>query len=177
MHLNPVSAKMVKDPLHYKWSSHGYYVRGDAPTWLDTQTIQEVINRKTQLEYLDFMSRPVEREKWKPALYYFNNVSIVIDDTLMKNANCFKSLSDVANQLNPILRRWINYYGKYHKTALCPVFRHVNLSVIRWMMRKFKRFKGHKTRAGIFLEGVLEKEPGLFARWRSRVSREIHARF
>ena len=81
-----------------------------------------------------------------------------------------KSLSDVANQLNPILRGWINYYGKYHKTALCPVFRHVNLSVIRWMMRKFKRFKGHKARAGIFLEGVLEKEPGLFAHWKCGLS-------
>jgi hypothetical protein len=32
-------------------------------------------------------------------------------------------------------------------------------------LRKFKRFKGHKTRTAIFLEGLLEKQPDLFAHW------------
>jgi len=83
----------------------------------------------------------------------------------MKNIGTCKSLNDIANIFNPILRGWINYYGRYHKTALCSVFRHFNLTLIRWMMRKFKRFKGHKTRATTFLEGLLEKQPNLFAHW------------
>lgn len=84
---------------------------------------------------------------------------------IMKNMGTYKSLNEVADQLNPILRGWINYYGKYHKTALRSVFRHFNLSLIRWMMRKFKRFKGHKARTALFLVGLLEKEPELFAHW------------
>ena len=32
-------------------------------------------------------------------------------------------------------------------------------------MRKYKRLAGHKTRAGIFLETVSKKTPGLFAHW------------
>lgn len=83
----------------------------------------------------------------------------------MKNIGTYKSLNDVANEFNPILRGWINYYGRYNKTVLRPVFRHFNLSLIRWMMRKFKRFKGHKTRTLIFLEGLMEKQPTLFAHW------------
>lgn len=84
---------------------------------------------------------------------------------IIKNTGSCKNLNDVANRLNPILRGWINYYGKYHRTALYSVFRHLNLSLIGWMMRKFKRFKGHKIRTAIFLAGLFEKEPKLFAHW------------
>lgn len=83
----------------------------------------------------------------------------------MRNIGTYKSLNDVANEFNPILRGWVNYYGRYNKTVLRPVFRHFNLSLIRWMMRKFKRFKAHKTRTSIFLEGLMEKQPTLFAHW------------
>lgn len=84
----------------------------------------------------------------------------------MRNIGTHKSLNDVANKFNPILRGWINYYGRYHKTALCSVFRHFNLSLTHWMMRKFKHFKGHKTRTVTFLEGLTEKQPALFAHWK-----------
>lgn len=43
----------------------------------------------------------------------------------IRNIGIHKSLNDVVDQLNPILRGWINYYEKYHKTALCQVIRHV----------------------------------------------------
>ncbi len=85
----------------------------------------------------------------------------------IKNIGTHKSLNDVAYEFNPILQGWINYYGKYHKSALCPVFRYFNLSLIRWVMRKFKRFKGHKTKTAIFLKGLLEKQPTLFAHWKN----------
>ena len=90
---------------------------------------------------------------------------------IIKNIDTYKSLNDVANKFNPILQGWINYYGRYNKTALYPIYRHFNLSVIRWLMRKFKRFKGHKIRTAIFLEGLIEKQPKLFAHWKSGFTR------
>ena len=90
---------------------------------------------------------------------------------IIKNIDTYKSLNDVANKFNPILQGWINYYGRYNKTALYPIYRHFNLSVIRWLMRKFKRFKGHKIRTAIFLEGLVEKQPKLFAHWKSGFTR------
>jgi len=85
----------------------------------------------------------------------------------IKNTGTYKSLNDVANKTNPILQGWINYYGRYNKSALSPVFRHFNVSLVSWCMRKFKRFRRNKTKAAIFLEGLLEKQPTMFAHWKA----------
>ncbi|OGO92684.1 MAG: hypothetical protein A3F10_00560 [Coxiella sp. RIFCSPHIGHO2_12_FULL_42_15] len=42
---------------------------------------------------------------------------------------------------------WINYYGKYYKSALYPVFQHLNRQLTWWAMKKYKKFKGHQRRA------------------------------
>jgi len=60
------------------------------------------------------------------------------------------SLADIARKLNPLLSGWIEYYGRYAPSALSPMLRYVNLTLLRWAMRKFKRFKAHKIRASHF---------------------------
>jgi hypothetical protein len=75
------------------------------------------------------------------------------------------SLQDIACQLNPLLRGWIEYYGRYAPSALYPLLRYVNLTLVAWAMRKFKRFKGHKVLAGRFLERLAKEQPNLFAHW------------
>ena len=76
------------------------------------------------------------------------------------------TLEDIANEINPVLRGWIEYYGRYCPSALYPMFRHVNRSLVAWAMRKYKRLVGHRTRASIFLETISKKTPYLFAHWR-----------
>jgi hypothetical protein len=61
------------------------------------------------------------------------------------------STDDIARQLNPLLRGWIEYYGRYMPSALGPLLRYVNQTLQAWVMRKFKSFWGHKTRARHFL--------------------------
>ena len=75
------------------------------------------------------------------------------------------SLQDISRLHNPVLRGWIAYYGKFSPSAMYPVFRHFNKTLVAWAMRKYRRFKGHKTRAGRFLEGVAENQPHLFVHW------------
>lgn len=75
------------------------------------------------------------------------------------------SLYNISNMFNPILRGWIEYYGRYHCTALHPVFRHFNKTLVKWAMRKFKKVSS-KTRAGTLLEKIAEKEPHMFAHWK-----------
>jgi hypothetical protein len=77
-----------------------------------------------------------------------------------------KSMDDIARELNPILRGWIVYYGRYTPSALGPILRYVNRTIQAWMMRKFKRFKGRKTKTGRFLERLSRESPGLFAHWK-----------
>ena len=78
------------------------------------------------------------------------------------------SLEEIAKMCNPILSGWIMYYGKFYPSALYPVYRHFNKSLVAWAMRKYKRFKGHKTNASLFLESVAEKRPHLFVHWKNR---------
>jgi uncharacterized protein YukE len=75
------------------------------------------------------------------------------------------SLQDIARQLNPLLRGWIEYYGRYASSALYPLLRHINQMLVAWVMRKFKRFKGHTVRASQFLQRLAKEQRALFVHW------------
>ncbi len=76
------------------------------------------------------------------------------------------SLNDIAKEYNPVLRGWINYYGKYNRSSLYPMLGHFNKTLVSWAMRKFKKLRGHKTRASKFIEGISKKQPTLFVHWK-----------
>jgi RNA-directed DNA polymerase len=75
-------------------------------------------------------------------------------------------LADIARQINPLLRGWIGYYGRYTPSALYPMFRYVNQTLLAWAMRKYKRFKAHKVRASHFLQRLVRDHARLFVHWR-----------
>jgi len=77
-----------------------------------------------------------------------------------------RSLDDIARMLNPLLRGWIAFYGRYNRAALETMLRHVNLTLVAWAMRKFKRFQGRKVRAARFLEKLVRIQPAMFEHWR-----------
>lgn len=76
-----------------------------------------------------------------------------------------KSLEDISRMFNPVLRGWINYYGKFYKSELYCVFRHFNRTLTRWAMRKYKKLRGHNRRAEYRLGKIAMKQPGLFYHW------------
>jgi RNA-directed DNA polymerase len=78
---------------------------------------------------------------------------------------CEKSLGDLSDMFNPILRGWKNYYGRFYASALKPLWRLVNDYLVRWMMRKYKRLARHVTRAARELGRLAETSPGLFVHW------------
>jgi RNA-directed DNA polymerase len=76
------------------------------------------------------------------------------------------SLEMIAKGSNPTLSGWINYYGKYNPSNLYSVLRHFNKTLVKWVMRKYKKFKVHKTRAGKFMESISKRQPHLFHHWK-----------
>jgi RNA-directed DNA polymerase len=76
------------------------------------------------------------------------------------------TLQDIAQQLNPLLRGWIAYYGRYAPSALYPLLRYVNQTLVAWVMRKFKRFKRRKVQASQFLQRLATECVNLFVHWR-----------
>lgn len=77
-----------------------------------------------------------------------------------------KALDDLAHMWNPVLRGWVQYFGRFYKSALHSVFRHFNGLLVRWAMRKYKRLRRHRRRAEHWLGGVARREPGMFAHWK-----------
>ncbi|HYL12011.1 MAG TPA: group II intron reverse transcriptase/maturase [Terriglobales bacterium] len=75
------------------------------------------------------------------------------------------SLQDIARKLNPLLRGWIQYYGRYTPSALYPLYRYVNQTLLAWVMRKFKRFKHRTIAASQFLQRLAQTRADLLAHW------------
>ena len=74
-------------------------------------------------------------------------------------------LEDIAREINPVLSGWINYYGRFYKSQMYPVLRHMNQVLVQWARRKYKKLKIHKTRAEHFLGNIAKREPKLFVHW------------
>jgi len=77
-----------------------------------------------------------------------------------------KKLEDLAQMFNTQVQGWVNYYGRFYKSALYPSLRNIERYLIRWVTRKYKRFRGHKSQAKAWLGGIARREPSLFAHWR-----------
>jgi IS1 family transposase len=90
-----------------------------------------------------------------------------------------KRINDLAKMFNPILRGWMNYYGRYHKSALSRALMHLDLRLARWAMSKYRRLRRHRRRARYWVQDVRRREPALFAHWldgRSPMSGDAHVR-
>ena len=77
-----------------------------------------------------------------------------------------KDITDLAKMFNAKVQGWVNYYGRYYKSAMYPFLRNIERFLERWVMRKYKRFQHHKRRARNWLGRVRKREPRLFVHWR-----------
>jgi len=76
-----------------------------------------------------------------------------------------KELDDFSRMFNRYIRGWVNYYSRYYPSALHRTFDCLNRRLVRWAMKKYKRFRGHQRRATQWLRRVARKRPELFAHW------------
>ncbi len=53
------------------------------------------------------------------------------------------SLENIAEKVNPILRGWNQYYGRFYKSEMYPVLRNVERYLILWARRKYKNLARH----------------------------------
>jgi len=77
-------------------------------------------------------------------------------------------LEKIAQWARPILVGWVNYYGRFHRSALRRALRTVDPFIVRWAQRKYKRLRGHAKRAWGWLRGVKSRQPNLFAHWSTK---------
>ena len=77
-----------------------------------------------------------------------------------------KSIVGVAQHLEPFIRGWCNYYGKFRISALNPIFQLLLRHIVTWARKRYKRYKTSLNKAYEWLKRVKEKFPGLFYQWR-----------
>jgi RNA-directed DNA polymerase len=65
----------------------------------------------------------------------------------------------------PIIRGWIQYYGRFYKWELYNVLRYMDKQLVRWAERKHKKLAGHTH----WLGQVARRQPHLFPHWQMGV--------
>ena len=73
-------------------------------------------------------------------------------------------LDDLAAWINPIVRGWMSYYGRFYRTALNGLLQRINTYLVRWARRKYKRLRSYK-KARKWWDGLTARQPRLFAHW------------
>ena len=74
------------------------------------------------------------------------------------------TLSELARQINPIVRGWMQYYGAFIRSALYPLLQRINAYLVRWLRRKYRRQRPFK-KAKACWQRIISQQPRLFAHW------------
>jgi group II intron reverse transcriptase/maturase len=75
------------------------------------------------------------------------------------------SLNDLAEEVNPALRGWLNYFTAFYPSAVTPIAKRTDRHLMRWARWKYRRLKPSEDRARAWLKGVRQRSPNLFAHW------------
>ena len=78
------------------------------------------------------------------------------------------TLEDLAEDANPALRGWLNYFTVFYPSAVTPIGERMDRHLMRWARKKYKRLERSDRRAKAWLEGVRRRAPDLFAHWSLR---------
>jgi RNA-directed DNA polymerase len=76
------------------------------------------------------------------------------------------SLKDLAREVNMTVRGWISYYGRFYPSALVHSLNRINDYLVRWVVQKYKRYRGKWKRAREALRKAERLHPRLFAHWK-----------
>lgn len=74
-------------------------------------------------------------------------------------------LDDLVRWTWSVIQGWVQYYGRFYPSALEKALRTLDAFLVRWAQRKYKRLKGHKSRAWDWLTRLRSRQPLLFPHW------------
>jgi group II intron reverse transcriptase/maturase len=74
------------------------------------------------------------------------------------------ALDDLARQINPVVRGWMQYYGAFYRSALDPLLKRLNSYLVRFLRRKFRRLRPFRKALACWTR-ITSQQPTLFAHW------------
>lgn len=128
-----------------------------------------------QFTFLGFTFRP-RMAKTKQGRYFTGFLPAVSGAALKRMRQTIRewrlhrrtpaTLSELAQQYNPMIRGWMNYYGTFYKTAMHELYRYLDEKLMQWARRKHKTLVRHKQRSAGWLRKMKVVSPGMFVHWR-----------
>lgn len=75
------------------------------------------------------------------------------------------SFTDLARRINPVVARWINYYGRFRPSELTRFLKRINAYLVRWIRQKYERLAPLR-KALAKLREIAQRYPRMFTHWR-----------
>ena len=133
-------------------------------------------HENTSFDFLSYTFRPrMTRSKYGKFFVSFlpaiskasaQHIRDTIRELAIPTKRSLYSLEELAKLINPYVRGWINYFGKFYPSELKKVLNYVEATLVRWAMGKYKKLRGRKWRASRCLGRVAKRAPLLMAHWR-----------
>lgn len=74
------------------------------------------------------------------------------------------SPAELARWINPIVRGWMTYYGRFYRSALYPLLARINHYMMRWLRKKYRRLRSLKAARAAW-ERAASQNPRAYAHW------------
>ena len=74
-------------------------------------------------------------------------------------------LETVARFINPILRGWWQYYGRYYSSEMFKLFRYLDERLAYYLRRKYRDLWGHRELSLRRLNQIAQKNPEWLVHW------------
>jgi RNA-directed DNA polymerase len=75
------------------------------------------------------------------------------------------TIQDIAAEINPQMRGIIRYYGKFKMWTLRNLIRRFHFRLVKWVLNKYKGFKGSRVKAYKWISAIKASYPTLFYHW------------
>lgn len=75
------------------------------------------------------------------------------------------TIQDIANQVNPQMMGVIRYYGKFKLWELQRLMWHFEFRLVKWVLNKYKKFKGSYSSAYKWIKYLKRSYPTMFYYW------------
>jgi RNA-directed DNA polymerase len=75
------------------------------------------------------------------------------------------TIEDVANRLKAKIRGWINYYCRYDNGGKSELFRILDVKLVAWISKKYKKYRGRTKKAWEYLKELKRTRSHLFQHW------------
>ncbi len=96
-----------------------------------------------------------------------------VRDWRMASTRNNQDLAELARLINPAVRGWMNYYGRFYRSRCVEVLRYVNVALARWVRWKYRQFRCRERASKYWLGALARRDPKVLVLWQLGILPEV----